>query len=175
MSQQVEPLISGASRLATQMEDTTGAADYASVPAAPQFVLNLGQHVVTPDGDGIGVIVEVGDAHFKVHRRLRPDFWLATDDVRGLNGGEVVVSFARSQLDAHALDHPPVSDGLLSPSEQLEQRRKMEAGIAGNAQPAESVDAETVTAGASVLRAYADSLRRELAAVEAAIQVRSSE
>jgi len=110
-------------------DDALREMERAAVPATASALIDDGQLVITADGFDLGRVKETSETHFKVDAPLRLDYWLARDDIAMVRNGVVVMRFDEADLQAHLVAHPAPGDALLSPSEQLEQRRAMEAEL----------------------------------------------
>lgn len=111
-------------------EDLYEPASAATMTDQPDFLLEVGQPVMTIDGQRIGTVKDLSSQHFKVHRTLRSDFWLDDAYIADVNNHAVIVQFAKGDLDSYKLDHPETTDALLNTEEQEIQRAKMEAELA---------------------------------------------
>lgn len=101
----------------------------AAMTEQPDFLLEVGQPVMTIDGQRIGTVKDLSSQHFKVHRTLRSDFWLDDAYIADVNNHAVIVQFEKGDLNAYKLDHPETTDALLDSEEQRIQRARMEAEL----------------------------------------------
>jgi hypothetical protein len=101
-----------------------------SVPANDARFISAGQAVFTADGDELGIVDEIATSHFRVSVPRGGDIWLDADQVAECTSDRLILRFRRDELDAHALEQPAPADSLISPAEQLAQRRAMEAELA---------------------------------------------
>jgi len=70
----------------------------------PSSTPRVGHEVYTVDGEKLGTVKELQGAYFKVDAPMQPDYWLATDCVRGGMGSRVDVSFAKEELERYKRD-----------------------------------------------------------------------
>ena len=110
--------------------------------------MQVGCPIVTADGEQIGTLAEIADEAVKVNAPLRRDFWIDADYVRSCDRGRVELSFIRQDLGAYRLDayrtgdlskpDDPVAEGkadhVLSETEQLDTRLRMERELAAQRQ-----------------------------------------
>ncbi len=103
--------------------------------------LRTGSHVMTCDGQDLGTLKEIDGSYFKVDAPMARDYWLAEAEVAEVHEDEVVLDFARAELDEHKRSEPgieqdedPFLDMTVAPvidtQEQLEQRARMERELA---------------------------------------------
>jgi hypothetical protein len=60
----------------------------------------IGTDVYTTDGDKLGTVKELRGDYFKVDASMQPDYWLATECIRGgYASGRVTVMFDKDHLD----------------------------------------------------------------------------
>ena len=66
----------------------------------------VGCDIYTTDGSKLGTVKEVQGAYFKVDAPMQPDYWLASECVRGGGMGDRVdVAFAKDDLSKHKRDN----------------------------------------------------------------------
>ena len=72
----------------------------------PAPEINLGNRVLTADGNDIGQVREILEGCFRVDASLHADYWLGADLIESSKGNEIRLSINRSQLDRpHAEGH----------------------------------------------------------------------
>ena len=103
--------------------------------------MNVGDEIITADGDRLGAVSEIDGKFVKVNAPLRRDFWLNAEFLLPQDDGTICTSFGKKEAAAYRLSAPAPeaveeegqstsSTILLSEEEQLEQRIAMERELA---------------------------------------------
>lgn len=74
--------------------------------------LTVGAPVYSRDGDQIGTVKEVRGQFFKVDAPMAPDFWMRTDAVGSSDGGQVMLSVGKDQIEEYKATDPGDSTGM---------------------------------------------------------------
>lgn len=90
--------------------------------------LHPGQPVRTMDGKELGRIKEIGDRYFKVDVRLRPDYWLACDQVIAAEEA-AMVGFTKDALDTYKVGRPDGVDDDAVERRVAAQRDRLERDL----------------------------------------------
>ena len=66
----------------------------------------VGAPVVTADGDRIGKVKEVSGDCFKIDAPMQPDYWLGSDTIANVSGGEITLSLRKEDVGEVKVDRP---------------------------------------------------------------------
>jgi hypothetical protein len=69
--------------------------------------IEVGMSVATSDGAALGTVKAVQTGYFQVDVRLRPDYWLQADFAHVTGAGQVVLDFAKEELDRYKVKELP--------------------------------------------------------------------
>lgn len=107
----------------------------AAVPNAVAVspVAAAGQRIVTCDGVEIGHVREVTETFIHVDAPKEEDYWLEASLAADNDEDEVRLTIANDEVTAFKHADPASGDSMLDASEQLDQRRRMEAELAAQA------------------------------------------
>lgn len=119
--------------------DQAGGMDETARTSDPNtFQPQVGADVLTLEGERIGGVAAVTEAHMKVDAPHAKDFWLAKATIQSLDSAAVRLSFGASQLDGFKLSEPgaladsPILDAELntfpSAAAEAHKREEMTAG-----------------------------------------------
>src|SRR5437773_137282 len=66
----------------------------------------VGAKVMTADGKELGTVKEISGRCFKVDAPMQPDYWLASDCIRGSSGSGVQLTFNKDRLGDAKMSGP---------------------------------------------------------------------
>ena len=102
-----------------------------STPTQPANEPVLNTPVFTLDGEQFGFVKELQGGYFKIDVPMARDYWLSTAYIANSTLDRVNLSLRKAEVDEHRLSAPGLesqthSEGIISDTDMLSQRERME-------------------------------------------------